>query len=388
MNKLLTFLISGLIIISSCAPAKYYYRQGDYNMATYEAVKKIRKKPEKTKIIEVLKKSYPIANQADLDRIKFLKEQGTPDVWDEVFVRYSALKDRQAAVKTILPIRYTGGVVDFPQTDYDKEIVAAKQKAAEYFYVHGQKLLAENDRFKAREAFYEFQRVKQYYADFRDVDQLIKTAREKGMTHVLVKVEDNTIFKLPNAFKNSLIPQDLTPLNSEWVEYSNEPKSNYYHYQAGVHLNNIILTPASVKEREYTESKEVPDGYEYVLDASGNVMKDSLGNDIKKPKYKTTTCTVLETVQRRDISLAGAVIYTDLQTNQVVKTVPVVAEHYFENIFALANGDLTALPERVLNLLKNKPLVIPLDLDMIFTAGDVLKGVVANALRDHRLVPR
>ncbi|MBN2683046.1 MAG: hypothetical protein JXR58_11100 [Bacteroidales bacterium] len=388
MKKNLFILLIVAIFMASCNSAKYYYKNGEYHMATIEAVKKIRKKPTHEKAIEVLKKSYPLANDIELSRIKFLKQQGTPDVWDEVFVLYSRLKDRQDFVKTVLPVQYPGGTINFTMVDYDQEILNAKKNAAEYFYAHGQQLLEKNDRFAAREAFYEFQQVKRYYKDYRDVDKLMLQAREMGISHVFVTVEDNTIFKLPNSFKKSLVPQDLTPLNTEWVMFGDEPKDKFYHYRTSIKLNNIVISPAQVSEKQYTETKEIQDGWDYVLDANGNVMKDSLGNDLKTPKIKTISCIVTETSQRREVSLAGVVTYTDITTNQVIKEVPIIAEHFFENIWALANGDFAALPDRVLELMKNKPISIPLDFDMIFAAGDVLKGVVKQALLDHRRVPR
>jgi hypothetical protein len=388
MKKHLFFSLVFVIILSSCNTAKYHFKHGEYHLATIEAVKKLRKKPQHEKAADVLKKAFPLANDQEQSRIKFLKQQGTPDVWDEVFVLYSRLKERQDFVKTVLPVRYASGTINFTMIDYDKEILAAKQNAAEYYYAHGQKLLEKNDRFAAREAFYEFQQVKRYYKDYKDIDKLIIRAREMGISHVFVTVEDNTIFKLPNSFKKSLVPKDLTPLNSEWVMYGDEPKEKFYHYRTSIKLNNILISPAQVNEKQYTESKEVQDGWDYVLDGNGNVMKDSLGNDIKTPKMVTISCIVTETTQRREVSLAGTITYIDLTTNQVIREVPIIAEHFFENVFALANGDFNALPDRVHELLKNKPVSIPLDFDMIFAAGDVLQGVVKKALLDHRRIPQ
>ena len=88
MKRILTIFIVLLIAISSCTTAKYHLKHGNYDLALYWAVKKIRKVPDKTKAIEVLKKAYPIANEKDHERIKFLKQEGTPEVWDEVFHLY------------------------------------------------------------------------------------------------------------------------------------------------------------------------------------------------------------------------------------------------------------------------------------------------------------
>ena len=388
MRKIIPYLLIAGFLINSCSSSKHYYKKGNYDMATRKAVEKIRKKPKDEKAIEILKKSYPIANQQDLDRIKFLKQDGNPDIWKEVMDRYNRLKSRQALVKTILPINYSGGSINYKIVDYDKEIVASKQKAAEYFYVHGKKLLNTNDKFEARNAYYEFTNVKEYYSNYKDIDELMNTAREKGMSYVLVKVRDNTIFKLPVAFKNSLIPNDLSPLNTEWVEYSDKPRNNFYDYIVDIQLKRILLSPKSIKEKEYTETKKIEDGWEYVLDQNGNVMKDSLGNDIKRPKIITIACTVKETIQHRDVSIQGSLLYTELAKNRIIKEVKFGVDHFFENRYATANGNLDALKKSTKELLKNRPVPIPLDFDMIFIAGERLQGTIRDALRHNRRVPK
>lgn len=338
---LIFFFLTG-IIFSSCTSSKYYYKKGNYDMATRKAVEKIRKKPDNEKAIEILKKSYPIVNEKDYDRLKYLKQDGSPDIWGEVFDLYNQLKNRQAMIKTILPIKYSKGTINYNMVDYDKEIVAAEQKAAEYFYVHGKKLLNINDKFEARNAFYEFKNVKDFYTSYKDIDNLLKESREKGMSYVLVKIKDNTIFKLPASFKNLLIPKDLTPLNTKWVEYSDFLCNNYYDYTVDIILKRIILSPVQVKEKEYTETRRVEDGWEYVLDENGNVMKDSLGNDIKISKTISISCLVRETIQRRDVSIQGILLYKDSNKNKVIKEVNFGADHHFENRYATANGNLNA----------------------------------------------
>ena len=42
-------------------------------------------------------------------------------------------------------------------------------------------------------------------------------------------------------------------------------------------LTNIEVSPEQIKEREYEDTKEIEDGFEYVLDGNGNVAKDSSG---------------------------------------------------------------------------------------------------------------
>ena len=52
-----------------------------------------------------------------------------------------ALNDRQAYVRTVTPLNLNGRSIDYPYVDYMPEMVAAKQKAADFYYAHGNELM-------------------------------------------------------------------------------------------------------------------------------------------------------------------------------------------------------------------------------------------------------
>jgi len=382
MRKLFILSLASIILMISCISSESYLKKGQYNAAVYQAVKKIRKK-QKDKDVEVLKKAYPIANQQDIDRINFLRQEGRPDIWDEVFERYQSLKNRQNLVKTVIPITYTGGTLNFKTIDYDAEIIAAKKKAAEYFYVHAQSLLKTGNRFDARLAYDELMQIANYYPNYQNTAQLLQVAREKGMTNVLLSTKNHTHFRLMNDFVQSLYPKDLTPLNSHWVHYTID-KNLTNHYDVILNLRGIVLSPELLKEKQYTETKEIRDGWEYQLDQNGNVMKDSLGNDIKKPKFITISCVVTETIQRRDVNLKAELNYYERGTHDNVKNSPINANFFIENVFAVANGDFRALKSETKKLLERKPILMPTDLDMIYEAGNVIREAVKTELMKNR----
>ena len=53
-----------------------------------------------------------------------------------------------------------------------------------------------------------------------------------------------------------------------------------YDYAVMVKLNSIMVSPDETKDTDEVFNKRISDGFEYVLDANGNVMKDTAGNDI------------------------------------------------------------------------------------------------------------
>ncbi|MBU0765393.1 MAG: hypothetical protein KJ607_11225, partial [Bacteroidetes bacterium] len=349
------------------------------------AVKKIRKNPINQKEIANLDKAYKLANDQDLNRIKFLRQEGNPDIWKEVFDRYSSLKARQELVKTVLPLQQTGNFINYPMVDYDKEIIAAKKNAAEYFYVHGQKLLEQGDKLSARQAYDNFQDVKEFYSDYRDIDKMIAEALAKGTSRVLVNVKNESMIKITREFEETVLNLDYTRLNSRWIEYYNEEnRAINFDYLVNVRIGLIDILPEKILEEHITETKEVEDGWEYVLDQNGNVAKDSLGNDIKKPKFKIISCKVMKTKQTKVAHIEGKIDYVEKFTGKTLRTSPIAADNIFEHVSAMAVGDINALSEESKKIVGIKPLPFPPDLDMIHQAAGMLRLSVMDVLVNNK----
>ena len=113
-------------------------------------------------------------------------------------------------------------------------------------------------------------------------------------------------------------------------------------------------------------------------------MKDSLGNDIKRKKYRTAACSVIETIQRKEAVLQGIIDFTDNQTNLSFKSIPVSAESIFEHISARAIGDISALSTASRKMIKVDPLPFPHDLDLIYQSKEALKHSIRQALKQNR----
>lgn len=376
--KNIYFLFIIIFLFGSCAQRKL--QQGRYDEAIRISVRKLKKKPNNAKYLRILEQAYSKANQRDNERIEYLKKEGTPDIWDEVFDSYMNMKRRQSMVKglSFVPPRITF-------VDYDNEIIQAKQKAAEYFYAHGSNLLEKGDRQSARQAYSDFQQVKKYYNDFKDVEDKINKAEELGTNNVIVKMENKANVILPKKFAEELFKISLNELNRQWLRYhTQEQKDIFYDYTVLVNIKMIDVSPEQVKEVHYTETAEVKDGWQYVLDSKGNVMKDSAGNDIKTDKIVKVACNIIETQQRKSARIAGSMDYVNNRTGQLIKTDPVTADAVFENYSAVAVGDQRALKKETKAKIGKPPVPFPPDPDMLIQAGITLKDMVKNILYTNK----
>jgi predicted RNA-binding protein len=190
MTKLIFIFLGISIIHSSCTSSKKYFERGMYDMAINKSTKKLIKKPTKEKEIMVLNDAYRIANQKDMERIDYLRATGEPDVWEEIFAIYNNMKNRQNRVSVLPPMVLTA--INYKYINYDQEIIEAKKRAAEYFYANAKRLLEQNDRLAARQAYHELMKVKSYYANFRDTDELLGKALFLGTSNVLFSMKNNT----------------------------------------------------------------------------------------------------------------------------------------------------------------------------------------------------
>lgn len=197
--------------------------------------------------------------------------------------------------------------------------------------------------------------------------------------------KNQTGIPLPPGYEDELKKLNINELNRQWSVYeTRESKNGTYDYIVSLNVKNIEATPERLSENRYVDKKTVQDGWEYVLDKNGNVMKDSLGNDIKTPKYKTIFCEVIERIQQKSVMVKGQVEFIDLASKQVIKSVPIASENKFDYRSAVAQGDFNALTPESLEKIKNKlPVPFPPTGSMVAATLPMYKQLSVQAIRDN-----
>ena len=287
MKKIIPIILIAFVI-SSCGSSKKYFQKGQYDMAIRKAVKKLRKNPTKEKEILVLEKAFNKANERDNERINFLKLEGSPDMWDEVYNRYSKMKTRQSLVKSVVPLEImsTGRIVNFKFVNYDEEVINAKKKAAEYFYSHAQKLLKKQGRDNAKKAYYEFLRAKELYTNYKDVDEQIKKAKFLATLKVVaepIPMHSRTL-ELSNEFFDNKINEFLGNMSSsEFVRFYTAKEAIAIGLEHPDHIlklkfDDFVVGQTLIKEKEIQLSKDKV------------MMGIRDGNKVKTGDDKVTIC--------------------------------------------------------------------------------------------------
>jgi hypothetical protein len=386
MKRSVLYFFIIAILMSGCGSSKKQLQKGNYNAAIEKAVKQLRKDPGDAKQIDILSQSYKVANDQDNERVRFLKMEGRPNNWDEIYLVYKALSDRQSLVKTVTPLNLNGRSIDFPYIDYMPDMVNAKRKAADFYYAHGNELMKNDIKESYRQAFTEFLRAKEYIGDYEGIDNKIQEARSLGMSRVLVSIQNSSILKFPKEFEQDLLVLDLPRLNTDWVEYftQNLNDNTQYDYYVNVNVKNIAVSPDQTLQRDSVVKRDVEDGYTYVLDKKGNVTRDSLGNDIKLKKYKTLQCALVETVQSKECRIDGDVEVIQMNPNKILKKDPIGANSGFEHVSSRAVGDIQALNPTLLARTKSSPVPFPTDIEMVMMCAENLKIAIRGAIQNNR----
>jgi hypothetical protein len=386
MKRILPLVFILTLVLSGCGSSKKQLQKGNYDAAIAKAVKQLRKDPSDVKQIEILERSYQVANDQDNERIRFLKMEGRPNNWDDIYLIYQSLNNRQSLVKSVTPLNKNGKTIDFPYVDYMADMVAAKRKAADFYYAHGNELMKSGLKDSYRQAHNEFVRAKQYIGDYEGIDNKIEDSKNLGMTRVFVSIQNISMIKFPKEFEQDLLALDLPSLNSEWVEYYTQNLNNdsLFDYYVDVRVRNVAVSPDQTLQKDTVIKREVDDGFAYVLDKKGNVMRDTLGNDIKVKKYKTIQCALVETVQLKACRIDGDVEVIQANPGKVLKKDPIFAESAFRNVSSRALGDIQALNADQLARTKTSPVPFPSDIEMVVRCSETLKMAIRGAIQNNK----
>ncbi|WP_303317882.1 hypothetical protein Q4Q34_18395 [Flavivirga abyssicola] len=391
MKKLLLFTIS-LFVLMSCGGKKQVeaaVNSGNYDQAITTALNKLRtnkNKKRKFDYVLMLQDAYHKAAERDLNSIEHLKKDKNPELYREIYELYMDLNARQEAIKPILPLNINGRNVSFNFSDYSNDIVQSRETVSNYLYEKGLDLLELEDKAQIREAYNVLNYVESINPNYELTRDLMKEAHERGTAYVSVTIENSTNQIIPQRLEEDLLNFDTYGLNQFWTVYHAQPnKEIAYDYAMQLHLKQINISPEHIKEREYIREKEIVDGWKYELDSKGNVVKDSLGNDIKIDKIVKVKARYNEFTQIKSTQVIADVLYLDIKTKQLLDTFTIDSEFIFENLFARIRGDKRALNSEDRRILNNRRVPFPSNEQMVYDTGEDLKLKLKNIISSYRV---
>ena len=385
---LLTVLFTLLVSCGGKRQIEKALYSGNYDHAISNALKKLetnKDKKRKQKFALMLEDAYQKAVERDLDMIKKLKIEANPEFYKTVFDLYVNLDARQEALKPVLPLRIGRKELKFELYDFSHEITDYRNKVSQYEYSIASKLLESSNKYDAKQSFEILEYIESINPNYKDVRQLMQVAHQKGTNYVLVSIENLTEQVIPRRLEEDLLDFDTYGLDNFWTVYHAQDNGAYvYDYAMQLQLKRINISPERIHERELIREREVVDGKEYKLDADGNVMKDSLGNDIKIDKIINAKCRLFEFRQTKSTQIIADVVYSNLNSNQIIDSFTIDSEFIFENIYARMRGDKRALNKRDRELLLERRVRFPSNEKMVYDTGEDLKFKLKDIINSYR----
>ncbi len=387
------FFVFFLLMSSfSCTSIEKLVDSGQYDKAIYFATNKLSgAKVNKVEYVRGLETAFKKVTDKDMAYIEKLKNEGNPESWETILSVYATISNRQESIRPLLPLTDENGkranFLFVNTNDLEKE---AKEQTINFLYSSAKDFLQEarssKDRIPARKAYDALLRLKNYAGRFMDVPQLEREARELGTTKILVNVQNYSQAVFPAGLEDEILRLGFRDLDREWQKFDAYPERNR-EYDLGITLilSNVQVSPGAVSEKSFSEKKEIPDGFQYLLDEKGNVKKDTAGNDIKLPKNKVIEAQILEVFQSKSAGLSGRLEVIDLHTKGVRESRDINAVAIFENRAASFKGDERALTEDTKKRLGNRPAVFPTDAVLLLEAARKLRPLVISELRKIRI---
>ncbi len=392
MKKIL--LYGTLAILFSCSGVKRTQEalnSGNYWTAINKAVTNIadnKAKKSNQPFIVMLEDAYKKNTERELQHINFLKKEGNPANYETIFKTYERLKSVQQQIRPLLPLRITdeNRKAQFNFKNYDAQIIASKEKLSDYLYTNAVGLLESGiTKLDFRQAYDDLTYLQEISPDYRDTRQKRDEAYQKGLDYVIVEISNNTDKVIPVRLEEELLNFNTYGLNNLWTEYHTNRLDNLdYDYQMEVSFQDINISPEQINEKQIIKERQVKDGFTYVKDVRGNIVRDSLGNRIKTDNFKTVRADFYQFTQFKSAQVTGIVSFIDLRKQQQLNQYPLASNFVFEHIYANYDGDKRALDNELLSLLQLARVPFPSNEQMVYDAGEDLKNNLKNILGRQR----
>ena len=364
---------------------------GNYSNAINNALRNIAENKNRKShqpYILLLEEAFQKNTERELQNITFLEKDGNPANFEAIYKSYSNLKNIQERIRPLLPLRIFDENRDarFSFVNYDEDILASKNALSNYLYDNANNLLTNaSSKFDYRNAYEDFRYLNELNPGYSDSKEKMELAYSKGLDYVKVNVINDTDQIVPERLEAELLNFNTYGLDDLWTEYHANPlKSIKYDYEMQVAFRDIRITPEQISEKQLIKEKQIKDGYEYLEDENGNLVKDSLGNEIKIDRLKTVRCNFYQFTQHKAAQVVGNVQYIDLRTKQAVNSYPLSSEFIFEHVYANYNGDKRALDNNLVSLLNVAAVPFPSNEQMVYDAGEDLKSRLKNIIIRHK----
>ncbi|SHM96082.1 hypothetical protein SAMN05444266_11566 [Chitinophaga jiangningensis] len=338
-----------LLCLYACKSGEKLYNKGRYDEAVLTFVKKLQKRPNDTKALQLLPAAYDHSLQQHEEKVSQLLRSNNELKWESVRAEYrsmqhlyNAIKSSPAALKVVQP------------KDYTSAITGAQENAAEVRYDRGTQLLDNGDKASARQAYDEFAAAEKLVPNFRDVKALKEEAYNMGVVRVVIsqlEVRSPYFQFSADQFRDYLVQSVQRQNINRFVQFYDDRFAAANKVPADEYLElrffDFVVGQTYVDRVQRDVSREIQDG----------VVKDTTGKETKK--FITVKATLFLTKQT--VVSKGLLDYRIIATanSQTLRQNRIPGSFTWLNEYGYYKGDKRALSDEDLRQIGGREMAPP-----------------------------
>jgi hypothetical protein len=347
--KRILYFIATIALLAACRSSKDYLSRKDGDKALFDAVKKLNKHADDAEANKALPILYTDAQQRHLNRINDYSNRKEISRWDNIIAEYSilqrmydAITASAAASKLVRP------------ANYQNDVYASKQAAAEDYYQQGITFLSNGTRDYAKKAYNSFKQSSHFVSGYKDSRAKMDEAYQSSIVDVVINpVADNSFFfnsgwgnsgyNYSNEYFQQTLIRELGGTNANryparfYTEWEARRENIKPDWVVDLTLRNLDIPRPTTSQYNRNASKQIEKG------------RDSSGKIIYETVYATLTIYKQSFNARADMD----VNITEVATRRNIARNSYNEYYNWEDEYATYSGDRRALNSDDLALLNN-----------------------------------
>lgn len=341
------------VLLISCNTTKKLYEAQEYDQVIMKNASKICMGRINNDELFMVAESYHKANQADHERIQALKSTGNPEIWPEVFERYSSMKARNDAL-ACSPNKIKKAI-NFTKLELNEDLNAARNKAEAFLTAKINQLLASKTSADIDQAKKEIKQLMRICPDNSQIPLFQTKAMLRQASRLNTEFEYDHRHPLPKGFEEAVMVFDEEEMARFPLGISNTV------YPAGMTVEITDFSVSSNRDDAVT-FKEAKDNLtatvtDHILSKTANV-KATLVFIYKDPN--SITQSEWNTIRFHDLAATSNFNYT----------------------YTTVEGDKQVCSEQTLENMKKTSIPFPTDDSMLIDAAKELNNVIARFLSE------
>jgi hypothetical protein len=353
-SRLRYFLYLSILIVG-CTTGKNALQKGNYDASVSKAVDRLKNSPKNTEAMQVLTTAYELALKDHLRKIEEAKLSADVLRWEYILSDYQQINQLSDEINSC-----PACMVIVPNAQkFIAEVEDSKYKAAEVRYALGIKLLNENNRLSAKNAYYDFERAQQLYPSFKDVKTKIDQAYWAAVLRVVVQPTqvNSTYYKLSNSYFQQQVDEFMRNYQkNKFVLFYSEQQALDQKINAdqvlSLNFDDFVIGQTYVKEKVEKMKRD------------SVIIGQTRQN---KPIYSTVKA--IFSIYDKQVSSSGllSLKITDWETGKIIKQQRLSGTYVWQDTWASYKGDDRALTNNQLKMTSKRELMPPSP-DVLFTA--------------------